>query len=122
SNTATVTINVTPVNDAPVANNDSATTNEDTPVTVNVCSNDTDVDGTIDVNTVDLDPSTPGIQTTFTNAQGTWTVSNGNVTFTPASNFNGSATISYVVNDNSGATSNTATVTINVTPFRTLQR
>jgi gliding motility-associated-like protein len=116
SNSATITVNITPVNDAPVANNDSATTNEDTPVTVNVCSNDTDVDGTINLNTVDLDPSTPGIQTTFTNAQGTWTVSNGIVTFTPALNFNGTATISYVVNDNSGATSNSATITVNVTP------
>jgi gliding motility-associated-like protein len=117
SNTATVTINVTPVNDAPVANNDSASTNEDTPVTVNVCSNDTDVDGTINVNTVDLDPSTPGIQTTFTNAQGTWIVSNGNVTFTPASNFNGTSIIIYQVNDNSGGTSNLAFIQINVIPL-----
>ncbi|MFN7100110.1 MAG: beta strand repeat-containing protein, partial [Flavobacterium sp.] len=43
---------------APVANNDVATTNEDTPVTINVTANDTDVDGTIDVATVDLDPAT----------------------------------------------------------------
>jgi gliding motility-associated-like protein len=117
SNTATITINVSEVNDAPVANNDSATTNEDTPVTLNVCINDTDVDGTINVNSVDLDPTTPGIQSTFNNAQGTWTVSNGIVTFTPASNFNGTASIPYIVNDNSGATSNSATITINVTPI-----
>jgi gliding motility-associated-like protein len=69
------------------------------------------------VNTVDLDPSTPGIQTTFTNAQGTWIVSNGNVTFTPASNFNGTSIIIYQVNDNSGGTSNLAFIQINVIPL-----
>ena len=36
SNSATISVTVTAVNDAPVANNDSATTNEDTPVTINV--------------------------------------------------------------------------------------
>ena len=45
----TVTITVNPVNDAPVATNDSYTTNEDTPLTVaaaaGVLANDTDVDG-----------------------------------------------------------------------------
>ena len=48
SNTATVTITVTAVNDAPVAANDTYTTNEDTPLTVtapDVLANDTDVDG-----------------------------------------------------------------------------
>ena len=45
--TATVTITVTPVNDAPVAANDSYTTNEDTLLTIaapGVLANDTDVD------------------------------------------------------------------------------
>jgi gliding motility-associated-like protein len=115
SNTATVTVNVVSVNDLPVANNDVATTNEDMPVTLNLTNNDTDSDGTIDVTTVDLDPTTPGIQTTFTNTQGTWVVTNGVLTFTPAANFNGSASINYSVNDNSGATSNLASITINVT-------
>jgi gliding motility-associated-like protein len=115
SNIATITVNVVPVNDLPVANNDTAATNEDSPVTFNITNNDTDSDGTIDANTVDLDPATPGIQTTFTNAQGTWTVANGVLTFTPALNFNGSASINYTVNDNSGATSNVAGITINVT-------
>jgi gliding motility-associated-like protein len=115
SNVATLTITVTAVNDAPVATNDTASTNEDTPVTVTVTSNDTDLDGTINTSSVDLDPSTAGIQSTFTNAQGTWTVSNGVVTFTPALNYNGTASITYTVNDNSGATSNVATLTVTVT-------
>ena len=42
---ATVSGTVTPVNDAPVASNDSFTVAEDDLVTVNVLSNDSDVDG-----------------------------------------------------------------------------
>jgi len=41
----TVTLNVTPVNDAPVATADTATTPEDTPHAGNVLANDSDVDG-----------------------------------------------------------------------------
>src|SRR5262249_39464976 len=45
SNTATLVVTITGVNDAPVANDDSATMTEDTPtVTGNVLGNDTDVD------------------------------------------------------------------------------
>src|SRR5947209_13638788 len=43
--TATVRITVRPVNDAPVARDDAATTDEDTAITLNVLANDTDVDG-----------------------------------------------------------------------------
>jgi gliding motility-associated-like protein len=113
---AVVTITVNAVNDAPIANNDSATTAEDTPVTLNITANDTDIDGTIVANTVDLDPTTPGIQTTLTTAQGSWAVTNGNLTFTPAANYNGPASITYTVNDNDGTTTNVATVSITVTP------
>ncbi|MDR7212741.1 Ig-like domain-containing protein, partial [Flavobacterium piscis] len=105
-------------NDAPVALDDATSTNEDTPVTINVTTNDTDVDGTIDVATVDLDPATAGIQTTFTvTGEGTYTVDNtGTVTFTPVLNYNGTATpISYTVSDNLGLVSNTATLTITIT-------
>ena len=45
SDPATVTIAVIPVNDAPVANDDEVTTDEDTAVSGNVLGNDTDVDG-----------------------------------------------------------------------------
>ncbi|MEW9922552.1 Ig-like domain-containing protein, partial [Marimonas sp. MJW-29] len=53
TDTATVTVNVGVINDAPVANTDSASTNEDTPVTLSVLPNDSDVDGdTLSVNSV----------------------------------------------------------------------
>ena len=37
------------------------------------------------------------------------------MTFTPVLNFTGPASVSYRVNDNGGATSNTATLTVSVT-------
>ena len=114
SNTATLT--VTTVNDPPVANDDSANTQLNTPVTFSATGNDTDSDGTIDAATVDLDPATAGIQNTFTVAgEGTFTVdASGNVTFTPTATFTGTSSIPYTVQDNDGATSNTATLSVTV--------
>jgi len=101
----------------PVAVNDVTSTNEDTPVTVNVILNDTDVDGTVVASSVDLDPGTAGIQNAFTNIYGTWNVnSSGVVTFTPALNFNGNASVTYTVNDNDNNTSDVATLLITVAP------
>jgi gliding motility-associated-like protein len=115
SNAATITITVTSVNDLPIANNDATATNEGTAVTVNVIANDTDVDGTIDATTVDLNTTTSGIQNTNTTAAGAWTVTaSGIVTLTPVGTFSGTATLSYKVNDNSGATSNAATISVTV--------
>ncbi|MCK7460626.1 MAG: hypothetical protein MZU84_00310 [Sphingobacterium sp.] len=55
--------------------NDDITTKNEATLSHNVTINDTDVDGTINAATVDLDPATAGIQTTFTVAgQGTYTV------------------------------------------------
>ena len=115
SNAATISVTVNSVNDAPVAKNDNVTTNEDTPLTINVVVNDTDVDGTVNKATVDLDPSTTGIQNTFTNTYGTWSVNtNGIVSYTPTLNFNGTATANYVVSDNNSTVSNVATITVTV--------
>jgi gliding motility-associated-like protein len=115
SNVATITVTIEPQNDAPVAKDDAATTSENTAVTFSVIANDTDVDGTIDPATVDLNTSQAGIQNSFTNTGGTFVASaNGSVTFTPATNFSGSTTANYRVNDNTGATSNTATITVSV--------
>ena len=103
---ATVTITVTPVNDPPVAVNDSVTTAEDAPVSGNVLANDTDVD-TGDTRTASL-VSGP--------ANGTLTLnSDGSFTYTPNPNFNGSDAFTYKANDGV-ADSNVATVSITVTP------
>ena len=123
---ATITFTVTPVNDPPVANNDLGLDLEEDGAngTINILSNDTDLDGnpTAPVNgvgqfTIDLDPATPGIQTSFTNATGVWTlnISTGVVTFDPADNYNGTATIQYTLCDPT-ALCDDATITFAVTP------
>ena len=79
SNTATLTVSVTNVNDAPTAADDNTTTPEETVVTYNVTINDTDIDGSINVATVDLNPGTPAIDNGFTNAAGVWSVATSGV-------------------------------------------
>ncbi len=111
----TITVTVNSINSDPVANNDVATTNEDVAVSFNIVTNDTDLDGSINATTVDLDPATAGIQNSRTTTEGVFAVNgSGLVTFTPTANFHGTSTISYTVNDNVGATSNTATITVTI--------
>ena len=117
SDPATVQITVTGVNNPPVTFNKSLTTNEDTPVSINITSTDYDIDGTLDLTTVDLDPFTSGRQTSYTVAgQGVFSVNAvGVITFTPAANFNGVVPpIKYNVKDNSGATSNVSTISVTI--------
>ena len=101
-------LNVTNVNDAPVAANDSASTVEDTAVVLTVSellSNDSDedvgdvlsitaVNGAVN-GTVELDTVT------------------GTITFTPDAGYNGPASFEYTLSDSSGLT-DTATVELQV--------
>jgi VCBS repeat-containing protein len=102
SGTATVTINITPVNDPPIAVNDSTNTLEDTSVTIKVLANDYNPDGLV--------LTVTGTSTT----NGTAVISGTNIVFTPSTNFNGTAVFSYTVSD--GTNSATANVTVMVTP------
>ncbi|HCG9794122.1 TPA: tandem-95 repeat protein [Vibrio parahaemolyticus] len=104
SESTTVSVDVTPVNDAPVAKDDIATTQEDTAVTIDVLPNDSDVDG--DKLSVES-ASVP-------KEQGTVEVVNGKLVFTPAENFNGDAEITYTVTD--GELTDEAKVTVTVNP------
>ncbi|ELJ9745928.1 tandem-95 repeat protein [Vibrio parahaemolyticus] len=104
SESTTVSVDVTPVNDAPVAKDDIATTQEDTAVTIDVLSNDTDVDG-----------DKLSIQSaTVPEAQGTVEIVDGKLVFTPAENFNGDAEITYTVTD--GELTDEAKVSVTVNP------
>ncbi len=112
-------------NATPLVNADNITTMEDTPVTFNIISNDTDADGAIDPGTIDLDPIASGRQTTLTIAgQGTYTVNitTGDVTFTPVANFYGSVTpVAYQVCDNGvPAMCAQAIIAVTVTPVNDL--
>ncbi len=108
SNVATVTITVGAVNDPPVANDDSYTTDEDTPLTVaapGVLGNDTDADGDALTAALVLG-SGPSNGTLALNADGSFT-------YTPNADFNGTDSFTYRANDGI-VFSNQATVTITV--------
>ncbi|EOD5378312.1 tandem-95 repeat protein [Vibrio parahaemolyticus] len=104
SESTTVEVNVTPVNDAPEAKDDTAITDEDTPVTIDVLPNDTDIDG-----------DKLSIQSaSVPEAQGKVEIVEGKLVFTPAENFNGDAEITYTVTD--GELTDEAKVTVTVNP------
>ncbi|EGR0921176.1 tandem-95 repeat protein [Vibrio parahaemolyticus] len=104
SESTTVNVDVTPVNDAPVAKDDIATTQEDTAVTIDVLPNDTDIDG----DTLRIDSAS------VPSDQGTVEIVDGKLVFTPAENFNGDAEITYTVTD--GELTDEAKVAVTVNP------
>jgi VCBS repeat-containing protein len=113
---ATVNFNIIAVNDAPVAAPDAATTQEDTPISGKLLTNDTDVDSTnlsVVGFTVLGQSYAPGSTVTLPGV-GTLTVlANGDYTFTPAPNYNGTVpTIGYTVSDGSLTSSSTLTLTV----------
>jgi hypothetical protein len=105
SATGSVSVTVTAVNDPPVAVNDAGTTVADTPVTIGVLGNDTDIDG-----------ASLGIASLSDPPHGTATANaDGTVTYTPDPGYSGSDAFGYTATDGA-ATSNVATVSITVTP------
>ncbi|WP_421841944.1 tandem-95 repeat protein [Marinobacter algicola] len=107
SNTATVTIAVTAVNDSPVAANDLANTAQNSAHTIDVLANDSDVDA-------GDAPNSSTLTLTGTPSNGLATVQAGKIVYTPGSGFSGSDSFQYRVRDNDGAYSNEATVRLNV--------
>ncbi|EGQ9422506.1 tandem-95 repeat protein [Vibrio parahaemolyticus] len=104
SESTTVNVDVTPVNDAPMAKDDIATTQEDTAVTIDVLPNDSDVDG-----------DKLSIQSASApEAQGKVEIVDGKLVFIPAENFNGHVEITYTVTD--GQLTDEAKVTVTVNP------
>jgi len=94
-------ITVTPVNDSPVANPDTATINEDSSTTVNVVANDTDTEGdSLTITTVSAD-------------SGSATIVANQIQYTPQADYNGTAVVTYTVSDGEAATSATLNITIN---------
>jgi len=108
SNIATVTISVSPVNDAPVPVDDGYVTDEDVILSVaapGVLGNDSDVDG---------DPLTAVLVADA--SHGTLTLNpDGSFSYISNPNFNGTDSFTYVANDGK-ADSNIATVTFTVSP------
>ena len=106
--TATVRVQVTPVNDAPVATCDNVYTDEDTAAVFNqrrLSSDDADVDGDR--------LAVTGVQDA---RHGTVVLAeDGSITFTPDADFHGEAGFTYTVSDGKGGF-DTAGVTVHVAP------
>jgi len=101
---ATVKISVTPVNDPPVANDDELLTQEDTPATIDVLANDTEVDNEL-LKITSISKGKGG--SAKVNAT-------GSLTYTPNPDFHGRDEFTYTVTDREG-TSDTARVRVTVT-------
>ena len=103
--TATATINVAPVNDVPVAADDTLAAVEDTPLTGTLAANDTPSGDGGNVWALASGP-----------ANGSVTVNpDGTFSYTPDANYNGPDSFTYTITDADGDVS-TATATINVAP------
>lgn len=112
--TATITINVNDVNEAPIANPDNYETDEDTTLTIlpidalskGVLANDEDIDDAIANLLIDSNTApSNGILSLAVD---------GSFIYTPTADFFGVATFTYIAKDDDNLTSNSATVTIMV--------
>jgi Bacterial Ig domain len=126
SNTATVTINITPVNDAPTAEDDAATTDQNIPVLVDVLANDVDIDeesnngdDSFTIDSVDeqsaqggsISRVNTGSESDGNNDDAGRGTHNEKAEYTPAEGFSGTDKFTYTIVDSNGATES-ATVTV----------
>jgi uncharacterized protein YegL len=114
----TFVLNVTPVNDDPLARPDLKSTPEDTLATGNVLDNDSDIDSptlTVVSYTVDGQSLVAGVSAVL--PQGALTINpDGSYTFQPRADYFGPVPVAtYTVRDGQGGTA-TSTLTIEVTP------
>lgn len=102
SDTASVSMSVTCVNDPPVAVDDAAVTPEDTEIIINVVANDSDVDGPSIALSLVSDPP-KGAATIVSPTQ---------IKYVPDTNFCGADTFTYVISDGSATDSASVNVTV----------
>ena len=102
-NTASITITIVSVNQAPVASTVSATTSEDSPVEIQLTATDVDED--------DLTYSVVSAP-----EHGTVSISGSTATYTPEANYNGSDSFTFKVNDGT-VDSEAATVSLAIVAF-----
>ncbi len=112
SEPAVATLHVRPVNDAPIAVDDTGTTDENQTLVLDVLANDHDPDGAVPLTLVDA---------AITDGGGTVHIEDGQLVFDPGTDFDAlgegetaKVTIEYTISDDEGAT-DTATATVTVT-------
>ena len=107
SNLATVSISISPVNDPPVAVNDTASIASNVQAIVDIAANDLDLDDGLDLTSIEI-----GISP----AHGTLTIqTDGKVTYVHDGSEATQDTFTYRIRDKAGALSNTATVSLSIT-------
>jgi Ca2+-binding RTX toxin-like protein len=106
SGTATVTLDLTPRNDAPIAANDAFAAPHGNPISGNVMANDSDPDGdTLLVVAASITTARGGVVELS---------NDGNFTYSPAAKFAGTDSFDYTLLDSAGASA-VGTVTLSVT-------
>jgi hypothetical protein len=107
SETFSADVTVLAVNDVPVANDDSATVEQDSNTNnIDVISNDTDADMNDVISVVSA----------TANGIGSVVLASDTIVYTPAAGFNGTETISYSITDGTETATGTLTVTVLATP------
>ena len=113
---ATVTVTINPVADAPLAQDDTVSTDEDQAVTIHVLQNDTDPDnGVLSIDSSTFPVSPP--------SHGAVAINGASIVYTPDANFFGADAFSYRVCNNSApvlCSANAATVSITVNSINDL--
>lgn len=102
--TSTVTIHVSAVNDAPIAQDDSFTTDEDTPLSIDVLANDSDVDA---------DQLSIKSLNSITGGQAVITANKLSILITPDQDSIVPMTLNYTITDGNGETAS-ANLTVNI--------
>ncbi|WP_158236151.1 S-layer family protein [Limnohabitans sp. JirII-31] len=110
STTATVNVDVSAVNDAPVTQQDTDSVDEDIPIfftQAQLLKNDSDVDTATDGQVLSITAVTGASNGTVS------MLANGDISFIPNANYHGAASFTYTVSDGNGGTTN-ASVSITV--------
>ncbi len=110
SNTGTVTVVVTGVNDAPVAVADAFRVGRNRQSSMTLTTNDTDIDSRIDPASVIVSQAQHGVLTVL---------SDGTVVYTPTTDYVGIDQFTYTVDDIDGSRSQPVVVTLTVDPVPT---
>ncbi len=117
--TQTVTVTINGVNDAPIAENDSFSVQQDmTSGVIDLLVNDTDIeDDSLSITEIAGTPIVLGTMQTIDIPNATVNIAaNGDITVTPDTGFSGTVSFNYTITDGNGGTS-FATVTGNVSPI-----
>ncbi|MEQ8957160.1 MAG: tandem-95 repeat protein, partial [Coleofasciculus sp. C2-GNP5-27] len=116
----TVNMTINAVNDNPVATDDSATTTQDTAITIDVLANDSDpVEADpLHIDTFDLTSASGGTIILDDNSTPN-DLTDDQLLYTPATGYIGADSFSYTLSDSNGGTA-TATVNVTVNPANSL--